>query len=216
MWVSPWKRRVIVNRFQYRLLAGSFLYLASIVLVFFVVLFAPVVAILADGSVPQAQREIAAHQFLVLHERVWFALPALVALCIFHSVVVSHRIAGPLHRFKQVFARLADGDLSVHVAIRRNDYLRQEAEIMAEMVRSLRVRVRAIQDGHRQASMTLPQLMDALGRGASEDSAVLAGKLGTQLDALGEQVRQFSVPIDDRAAALPERTASSRNGVPTT
>jgi methyl-accepting chemotaxis protein len=216
MWVSPWKRRVIVNRFQYRLLAGSFLYLASIVLVFFVVLFAPVVAILADGSVPQAQREIAAHQFLVLHERVWFALPALVALCIFHSVVVSHRIAGPLHRFKQVFARLADGDLSVHVAIRRNDYLRQEAEIMAEMVRSLRERVRAIQDGHRQASMTLPQLMDALGRGASEDSAVLAGKLGTQLDALGEQVRQFSVPIDDRAAALPERTASSRNGVPTT
>jgi methyl-accepting chemotaxis protein len=216
MWVSPWKRRVIVNRFQYRLLAGSFLYLASIVLVFFVVLFAPVVAILADGSVPQAQREVAAHQFLVLHERVWFALPALVALCIFHSVVVSHRIAGPLHRFKQVFARLADGDLSVHVAIRRNDYLRQEAEIMAEMVRSLRERVRAIQDGHRQASMTLPQLMDALGRGASEDSAVLAGKLGTQLDALGEQVRQFSVPIDDRAAALPERTASSRNGVPTT
>ena len=27
MYVKPWKRRILVNRFQYRLLVGNFLYL---------------------------------------------------------------------------------------------------------------------------------------------------------------------------------------------
>jgi methyl-accepting chemotaxis protein len=209
MFVSFWNRRIIVNTFQYRLLAGNLLYLSSVVLVFFIVLFAPVVAILADGSVPPAQREVAAHQFLVLHERVWFALPALITLCIFHSIVVSHRIAGPLHRFKQILSRLAGGDLSMNVTVRQHDYLRQEAEVMAETVSRLNERVRAIREGHRQASATLPLLMHAVGRGENEDSAVLAGKLGTQLDALGQQIRQFCVTGDAHAVAADARREPS-------
>lgn len=213
MYVSPLKRRVLVTGFQYRLLVGNFLYLASVVLAFLVVLFAPIMVVLADGSVPLPDREVAAHQMLVMHERVLFALPVLIALCIVHSILVSHRIAGPLHRFKQVFAGLAEGDLSVTVGVRRHDYLRPEAEMMAEMVSGIRDRVEAIRDAHRQASQTLPGVMEAVGRGAVEEASVLAGKLGTELDALGDRIRQFNVPGGDVPVAADARRAPSREEI---
>jgi methyl-accepting chemotaxis protein len=214
MFVSFWKRRILVNDFQYRLLAGNFLYLASVVIAFVVVLFAPVVAILADDSVTLAQREVAAHQLLVMHERVWFAIPVLIALCVLHAALVSHRIAGPLYRFKQIFSDLANGDLSVKVNIRRHDYLGPEAEVMADMVSSLRERAEAIRDAYEHAGATVPQLMDAVGRGANQDTAVLAGKLATQMDVLGQQVRQFRTPGARGATAPEARSEPSREGIP--
>jgi methyl-accepting chemotaxis protein len=213
MFVSPWKRRILVNNFQYRLIFGNFLYLVSVVLAFVVVLFAPVVAVLSDGSATLSQREVAANQLLVMHERVWFAIPVLIALCILHSALVSHRIAGPLHRFKQIFARVAKGDLSMNINVRRHDYLSQEAEVMAAMVREMGDRVRAIQHDHQAAGITLSQLMTAVGREAHEDTTVLAGKLGTQMDALGRQVRQFRLPSDGRAPTLDPQPEPLHEGV---
>lgn len=216
MRVSPWKRRILVNGFQYRLLAGNFLYLVSVVLAFVVVLFAPVVAVLADGSVSLAQREVAAQQLLVMHERVWFAIPVLIALCILHAAVVSHRIAGPLHRFKQILADLSQGDLSMDVNVRKHDYLRNEAEAMAGMVESLGGRVQSIREGYEQTRATLPALMDAVGQRSNQDAAVLAGKLGTQLDALGEQIRQFRISDQDDADGPVTVLEPSHEKAPTT
>jgi methyl-accepting chemotaxis protein len=213
MFVSFWKRRILVNNFQYRLLVGNFLYLASVVIAFVVVLFAPVVAILADDTVTLAQREVAAHQLLVMHERVWFAIPVVIALCILHAALVSHRIAGPLVRFKRILSDLAAGDLSVKVNIRRHDYLGPEAEVMAEMVAGLRERVGAIRDAYEQAGTTVPQLMHAVGRGANQDAAVLAGKLATQMDVLGREVRQFRTPDARDVDASDARHEPSREGV---
>jgi len=210
MVVSPWKRRILVNRFQYRLIAGNFLYLVAVVIAFFVVLFGPLVAVLADASTTVSQREAASHQMLILEERVWFVVPVLIALCIFHSALISHRIAGPLVRFKRIFADLAEGDLSMDVRVRQHDYLQEEAELMTEMVNSLGSRVQSIRDDYREASSILPQLMEAVGRGATEDAAVLAGKLGTQMDLLGQQINEFRTPGDteppvaEPQAALPE------------
>jgi methyl-accepting chemotaxis protein len=214
MFVSPWKRRILVNRFQYRLIFGNLLYLLAVVLAFMVVLFAPVVATLADGSVSLSQREVAAHQLLALHERVWFAIPVLIALCVLHSTLISHRIAGPLHRFKQIFAKLAEGDLSMDINVRRHDYLRHEAEMMGDMVREMGERVRAIQHDHKEAGVTLSHLMHAVGRGAHDEAAVLAGKLGTQMDALGVQVRQFRLRSDDESPTLEPRPAACGESAP--
>ena len=194
MFVSTWNKRILVRGFQYRLIAGNLLYLLAVVLTFLVVLFAPVVTVLTDHSAPIGQREAAAFQLLALHERIWFAIPVLFALCLFHSALVSHRIAGPLVRFKQICADMARGDLSINFRVRNDDYLHQEAETVTEMARSLGKRIQAVQDGYREMSATLPQMLQAIGRTGDEETAVLAGKLGTQLDALGLQLRQFHLP----------------------
>ena len=213
MYVSPMKRRILVSGFQYRLAVGNFLYLTAIVVAFLGVMFGPVVIMLGDETVPLPDREVAANQMLVMHERVLFALPVLIALCILHSVLVSHRIAGPLHRFKQVFAELTKGNLSMDVDVRKNDYLRPEAEMMAEMVQGMRERVQSIRDAHRQASLTLPHVMDAVGRGAGEEASVLTGKLGTEMDILGQRIQQFNVPGTVEATAATARPAPTRDPV---
>jgi hypothetical protein len=210
-----WKRQIIVSRFQYRLMAGTFLYLVSIVLVFFLVVFGPVVATLGRGSI--TEQAVAADQLLALFERVWYIIPLLVALCLFHSVLVSHRVAGPLVRFKRLFSDVARGDLSMNIRVRRHDYLCDEAESMGEMVRAMRERVQAIQEAHRRASATLPQLMAAVGQTGGADAAVLAGRLGTEMDVLGAQLREFRMPsagsipaaAPARAPQAPVRTLTS-------
>jgi methyl-accepting chemotaxis protein len=175
------------------------------VIAFIVVLFGPVAKDLADTSVSVAQREIAAHQMLALHDRIWFAIPVLIALCLAHSILVSHRIAGPLVRFKQVFGSVANGDLSTAVTIRRHDYLHDEALGMRAMLSNLEERVCSIKEGYRRASGTLPGLMDAVARGAQDEVAVLAGKLGTEMDALGETISALRVRDDGTPEDPPER-----------
>ena len=57
--------------------------------------------------------------------------------------------------------------------------------------------------------------MDAVGRGASADSVVLTGKLGTQLDVLGQQIRQFRLPDDKKPEVNDKQPAATREAVPT-
>lgn len=193
MFVSPLKRRVIVNDFQYRLLAGNLLYLLSLVLVFFVALFGPVMIALTDDALSFSQKNDAARQLLVLHERVWFALPVLIALCIFHSILVSHRIAGPLHRFKLVLAALANGDLSQNIVVRKNDYLAEEAAVLEAMVRNTRARLQAIDGAYARADVTLQQLMQALAASTPGETKSLASRLQTEMDSLGTQLQGFEL-----------------------
>jgi methyl-accepting chemotaxis protein len=118
----------------------------------------------------------------------------LISLCLFHSVLVSHRVAGPLFRFKRILADVARGDLSMNIRVRRHDYLRDEAASMDEMVRAMRERVRAIEEAHRRANATLPELLSAIRQGGSADVAVLAARLGAELHLLGAQVHEFRLP----------------------
>ncbi len=87
------KRRYFVNGFQYRLMYGNFLYLITTVLVFFVAIFGPVIVTLDNNALAQEQREVAARQLLVLHERVWYAVPIIILLCV--SIPSRCRTASP-------------------------------------------------------------------------------------------------------------------------
>jgi len=197
-------KRMIVSRMQYRLLAGNLLYLFSVVVLFFAALVAPVIMDLFDEGLSVAERDQAARQLLVLHERVWFAVPIIVALCVFHSILVSHRIAGPLFRFKRIFTDLGKGDLTMHVRVRKSDYLRAEADILTDMITSMADKMTSIHQSYEEASESLPELMKIIGERGDKDTAVLIGKLGTQMDSLGQRIRQFQVPtVDD-----PEREAA--------
>lgn len=213
MLARPRSRRMLAGNFQYRLLLGNFLYLASVVLLFFIVLVGPVVRVLADATVTLGERESAAQQLLALHERVWFALPVMIALCILHSALLTNRVAGPLHRFKRVLADLANGERIGRATLRRHDYLREEAEVLTELMRGVNERAEAIEERYRQASATLPSLVQAIGRNATEETAVLAGKLGTQMDALGREIRRFTAPPDaawrTAAESLPSPAGST-------
>ena len=188
------KRRLLVGELQYRLVGGNLLYLLFVVFAFAAALFGPLVALLGGPSASVAQREVAADQMLALHERVWLAIPMIIALCLFHSVVVSHRIAGPLLRFRQVFLDLAQGNLSQDVTVRRNDYLHAEAAVIADMVRSMAAKMQAIEDGHEAASATLSDLRQDLERTSQWEAAAKGEVLAEQMDVLGRRISRFRTP----------------------
>lgn len=63
-----------------------------------------------------------ANAFLALHENFWPAILVLLVMIGFHSIRVSHRMAGPIYRFKEVLKAVQKGDLTTHSTLRKGDF----------------------------------------------------------------------------------------------
>jgi methyl-accepting chemotaxis protein len=105
----------------------------------------------------------AATQLLYLHSRLWPALGLVLLLFMVHSVLFSHRIAGPLFRIRRLLKEIGTGDLGMTVAIRRKDYLHLEVEALNGMLRNLEDRIGDLSNSQRQASAALGRLQETAG-----------------------------------------------------
>ncbi len=143
------RRRFLIDELQYRLLAVNLLYVGVFLLLFVGLLFGPPTVALLGGNVSPETREDAARLFLALDGRVWVPLLLLLGGLTVHSVLVSHRIAGPLYQFRRLFGELRDGRVAVRATLRKRDYLRKEAMAFNEMVASIEARTAAL---HTQAA----------------------------------------------------------------
>lgn len=135
------RKRLLVGRIQHRFLAFQVAYFLVFAAVFATVIFGPLVIDLLDNTTPPHERAGAAEQFLTLHQRVWPSLLLVLLLFGFHSLLVSHRFAGPLVRFRRTFEQVASGNLTPRVILRRHDYLKPEAAALDGMVTALRQRL---------------------------------------------------------------------------
>lgn len=168
------RRRFIVDNLQYRLLVVHVVYFVIGVSIVAAVLFLPLLEQLRRTEVNPLYRREVASQLLILHERFWPALLAAFVLLGLHSVLTSHRISGPLYRFR-VLEAVKQGDLSAQVNLRKHDYLMKEAEVINEMIDSLRARVRRLDEQQRQADAALAALLERLD---TDTTASLGGELG--------------------------------------
>jgi methyl-accepting chemotaxis protein len=156
------RRRVLIARLQLRLLSLNILYLSAVMFVFLAAIFSPVIVDLySDGPPEKLVR--AADEFLGLHSRVWPAVPIALLLISFHSVVISHRIAGPLYRFRAVFRSVQQGDFTAYAGIRRRDYLQAEAAALREMIGGLGQRISSVKVAARELTARLPDPEQAMG-----------------------------------------------------
>lgn len=62
------------------------------------------------------------------------------------TLFVSHKIAGPLYRFKKELGSVGKGDLSRNFQIRKNDQLQDLAESMNEMINKLRANLTELKE----------------------------------------------------------------------
>lgn len=187
------KRRVLVDQMQYRLIAVSLFHFALIVLVIGGALFLPLMIQLDVGDVYNEQVRVAAHEFLSLHTRVWPPLFFTVALLILHNVLVSHRIAGPLYRFRREMEEIGKGDLAKKLKIRKRDYLPKETAALNDMLASLRDKVTRIDQGCAETTAALERLERAGNVGDREqfDRALLEVK--ANLDLANEALAEFEL-----------------------
>ena len=91
-----------------------------------------------------------------------FVLPLVltfVCMCL-HGLLFSHRLAGPIHRFKESVKRLRRGDLGQDVSIREHDYFQD----LCEELNGLTARLRTDLANFRSASHKLAEEGESLAR----------------------------------------------------
>jgi len=147
--------------------------------------FSPLLWSLGDDvdSIAAAEHSIV---MLYLHQRFWWVAGACLFMIVLGAIRFSHRVAGPMVRFKRNLRLLADGAFTPALRTRRSDYLKDEVECLNEAVQGVAERVEAI----RRAQLELRrELTAALDRdpARAEDLAPLVACC----EQLEENVRAF-------------------------
>ena len=193
------RRRILIDALQYRLLAVNLLYVCVFLLLFVGLLFGPPTGALLGGSVSPEIREDAARLFLALDERVWVPLLLLLVGLTAHSVLVSHRIAGPLYQFRRLFGELRDGRVRVRATLRKRDYLRKEATAFNEMVVSIEARTAALHTQAVELETGVRALRLAIDEGADVQIRRCCDRLGEHATLLRAALR----PVTTRDEPAP-------------
>lgn len=142
------RRTYIVNpTFQIGMLVTSLGYVVFLVFVVAVAVFAPLVLQLTQPGPDTIETSDAALRLLYLHQVYW--LPALLGVLVIalHSIGTSHRVAGPLYRFRRVHESMTAGVVPRRVTLRKGDQLLREADAVNAMLDSWRT---FVDDAHRE------------------------------------------------------------------
>jgi methyl-accepting chemotaxis protein len=105
----------------------------------------------------------AAQTFLTLIKRLVPAVVLMFILVFVHQVLITHRICGPLVNFSHTFRRIAEGDFTRKVYLRKGDYLREECERINAIVDSLARSIGNIRINHGELVSLLEEAMAQVG-----------------------------------------------------
>lgn len=200
------RRHFLWDTVQPRFLGLSFCYVVVVIAAVAGALFVPLMLELNHLPLSSAEAQRVADQFELLHSRFWPVVIVVSALLIVHGVFFSHRIAGPLYRFRLIFQSVAEGDLTVRTSIRKSDYLHVEAQCLGEMVNALREKIGRIEAHHAEMTPQLERLKVAAARGALREVEQEADRLRATVEQLTQAMEPFqtnSKPAEARPAPLP-------------
>ncbi len=122
-------------------------------LVFFylgiVLIFTPSMLRLAMNTTDLSVQESAANELLLLHARVWPAILLSFGGVFLYTLVLSHRIAGPVHRINETLRKMIEGRNPESVSFRKNDYFQPTADLLTALSHKLFGRSEKKADGTR-------------------------------------------------------------------
>jgi hypothetical protein len=186
------RRRILLDEFQYRLLAFNLLYFFILLVVMAAFLFVPLMIKLDNSALPMAEREEVADLILSLHATLWPAIAIVFILLAVHSVLVSHRIAGALYRFRCVFQSLALGNFTMRATLRKRDYLLKEAAELNAMIEAVGDRLAGTKRDCAGLQKRIIGLKASLQRGGVEACRRDLAAVDEQLERLRASLAQFT------------------------
>lgn len=72
-----------------------------------------------------------------VNEQLLFRIPILLVIIAMISIIISHKIAGPVYRFEQSAKKIAEGDLTLRINLRKGDEMQGLAIIFNGMTEKL-------------------------------------------------------------------------------
>ena len=190
------RKRVLIDDLQYRMLRVNIVYFFVILLVFLVSLFGPLVMKLLDTEGSFFVRERVAQQFLLLDETIWLPLLLTFSCLGLHSILESHRIAGPLVQLRRLLGAVGDGDLAVRAVLREKDYLRKEEATVNNMIEKLSSRIGGVEAQAAKLETRLGRLRTAVVSGSRGEVLDQLGTLDENAASLNSLLRQFKMCTD--------------------
>lgn len=186
------RRQVFFDELQHRLLLVNIGYFSIVLAIFVAALFGPLVARLLDPASTMLERESVASQFFWLDQSIWVPLFLTFVGLGAHSVLVSHRIAGPLYQLRRVLSAVADGDLTVRATLRKKDYLRKEEAVVNDLVQALNARLSVVDDQTAGIVGCLGRLESSLEAGSTDRVLADLRQVRAHTAALEAVLREFT------------------------
>lgn len=75
-----------------------------------------------------------------------FELPIALLIAAWASIVVSHRVAGPVYRLEKIATKISQGDLTSYLRLRKNDELKDLGSAFNSVIENMQVLV--VKDRH--------------------------------------------------------------------
>ena len=110
---------------------------------------------------------------LYLHERFWPLASLCLVIVVLGAIRYSHRVAGPMVRYKRHLRLLANGKLPPSLRTRRNDFMKAEVSCLNEAVLGVSERVDAIRRAQIELDSKLGACVAASGGMTGELTAVV-------------------------------------------
>lgn len=126
---------------------------------------------------------------LFLSNLIILAITGVIGIAVL--IVMSHRIAGPLHRFEKVLEEIGKGDLTHRFKLRDNDQLSELADSITELTVSMDKRIS-------DAKLKIQELSEL----HTEIQSVLSGKptadkeIKGQLSAVSEKIEELEEAVN--------------------
>ena len=163
-------RNFIVNKKQLLVVVCGTVYIFLSLALVLAVIITPVYKDIFKSSEVSLQRE-SAKDFILLSEKLVIALSAIFVFSMVPLIWLTHRFFGPLINFANIFKRVALGDLTAQVYLRRGDLLKGEARLVNDMIQSLRQTISEIRKQNQQLVKDLDSVAERhhVGQGSDDD-----------------------------------------------
>lgn len=80
---------------------------------------------------------VPAQEFLILHKRIWPMILIFIIGIVVYTILLTHRIVGPIYRLNRELRNMIEGKYSENIALRKKDFFKETASLVEELARTL-------------------------------------------------------------------------------
>ncbi len=179
---------------QLKFMCINLLFIFLITFVTLSVILFPLVSLMyySDNIAVQFQ---AAKSFVVIFKDLPIALGLVLILFILQQILTTHQFCGPLVNFAHTFKKIAEGDLTRKVYLRRYDLLKEEKQYINEMVDALSLSIGNIKEDHHTLLSALNEItIVTTGADEQQKSKMALETAVKQAQLINERLSVFKLP----------------------
>jgi methyl-accepting chemotaxis protein len=189
------KNYLIVNKFHFKLLIINLIYVLLISAAIIFIVLIPFYRDIFQVNDIYIQH-FSAKFFIALLNRSSIALFVLLVFSVLYQVMINHKVCGPLVNFSNTFQKIARGDLTRKIFLRRHDFLKNEAAQVNDMIDSLSERIMVLKKDHERILSTLENVSEV---DAQDRFQNVLDTLKKHIEIYTDHLSEFKIDeIDDR------------------